>query len=245
MSQAKATRCGPCNKPVKDNDSTAIGCEKCSAWFHGQCVGLSPDDVATMGEIRGCFWLCSGCLEGNIFTSQAKFELIIQNTKSIKETVENVDPTKTTLSNVPVNSRINNSHRANTCENEIIIDGVCEDNGQFTSNIEAEEAKVAEIFDHIGEENLSICQMYRLGKANRQQGRPHTLLVRLSFEWNARKCLAKSYKLKNFKEKIFISKSLNQEEQILKCNSFKKRYDMINNEKVPRVELKIRGLTLE
>ena len=44
MSQAKATRCGPCNKPVKDNDSTAIGCEKCSAWFHGQCVGLSPDD---------------------------------------------------------------------------------------------------------------------------------------------------------------------------------------------------------
>ena len=116
MSQAKAARCGPCNKPVKDNDSTAIGCEKCSAWFHGQCVGLSPDDVATMGKIRGCFWLCSGCLEGNIFTSQAKFELIIQRqeslieiTKSIKETVENVDPTKTTSSNVPVNSRINNS----------------------------------------------------------------------------------------------------------------------------------------
>ena len=173
MSQAKASRCGPCNKLVKDNDSTAIGCKKCSAWFHGQCVGLSPDDVATMGKFRGCFWLCSGCLEGNIFTSQAKFELIIQRqeslieiTKSNKETVENVDATKTTSSNVPVNSRINNSHRANTCENEIIIDGVCEDNGQFTSNIEAEEAKVAEIFDHRGEKNLSICHMYRLGKAN-------------------------------------------------------------------------------
>ena len=136
MSQAKATRCGPCNKPVKDNDSTAIGCEKCSAWFHGQCVGLSPDDVATMGKIQ-------------------RQESLIEITKSIKETVENVDPTKTS-SNVPVNSRINNSHRANTCENEIIIDGVCEDNGQFTSNIEAEEAKVAEIFDHIGEENLSL-----------------------------------------------------------------------------------------
>ena len=104
---------------------------------------------------------------------------------------------------------------------------------------------MAEIFDHIGEENLSICQMYRLGKANPQQRRPRPLLVRLSSEWNARKCLAKSYKLKNFKEKIFISKSLNQEEQILKRKIFKKRYDMINNEKVPRDELKIRGLTLE
>ena len=41
------------------------------------------------------------------------------------------------------------------------------------------------------------------------------------------------------------SKSLNQEEQILKRKIFKKRYDMINNEKVPRDELKIRGLTLE
>ena len=166
MSQAKATRCGPCNKTVKDNDSTAIGCEKCSAWFHGQCVGLSPDDVATMGKIRGCFWLCSGCLEGNIFTSQAKFELIIQRQESLIE-------------------------------------------------------------------------------INPQQRRPRPLLVRLSSEWNARKCLAKSYKLKNFKEKIFISKSLNQEEQILKRKIFKKRYDMINNEKVPRDELKIRGLTLE
>ena len=133
MSQAKATRCGPCNKPVKDNDSTAIGCEKCSAWFHGQCVGLSPDDVALMDKIRGCFWLCSGCLEGNIFTFQAKFELIIQRQeslieikKSIKETVENVDPTKTTSSNVPVNnSKLINNSSSYTILGDLNLPDIC------------------------------------------------------------------------------------------------------------------------
>ena len=25
-------------KPVKNDDQTAIGCEKCDAWFHGSCV---------------------------------------------------------------------------------------------------------------------------------------------------------------------------------------------------------------
>ena len=31
-----------------------------------------------MDRVRGCFWLCGGCLEGDVFKSEAKFELVIK-----------------------------------------------------------------------------------------------------------------------------------------------------------------------
>ena len=78
MDMAQSTKCGSCRKRVQEGDAGAIGCDKCDGEFHGQRVGIIVDAVSTMGRVRGCFWLCGGCLEGDVFKSEAKFELVIE-----------------------------------------------------------------------------------------------------------------------------------------------------------------------
>ena len=183
---------------VKEGDAGANGCDKCHGWFHGQCVGITADAVSTMGRVRGCFWLCGGCLEGDVFKSEAKFELVTRKHEVLYNFLNDLEilfkiTGSTTSNNIP-----NKDTHSNSTNNEILIDGISEDKGDFRSDVEGEEAKVSEILEYIGESNININQMSRPGKIKFSERRPRSILLRLSSEWDAQKHLAKTVKLKIF-----------------------------------------------
>ena len=91
---------------------------------------------------------------------------------------------------------------------------------------------------------LSIETTRRLGRPQRDSKRPRPLLVRFTSERDARKSLSKAYKLKSYPVQLYFSKSLNKEDQATRRKLLEKRYQMINNENVPKEELRIKGLKL-
>ena len=75
------------------------------------------------------------------------------------------------------NNITNNNTHSKSSNNEIIIHGTSDVKGDFTSNVEAEGAIVSEILDYIGESNISINQMYKLGKSKPSERRPRSTLL--------------------------------------------------------------------
>ena len=47
-------KCPTCKKTVKNDDMTAICCEKCGNWYHGILVSLKIDEVKWLGASRNC-----------------------------------------------------------------------------------------------------------------------------------------------------------------------------------------------
>lgn len=43
--------CPFCNKKYRANDSVNwVQCTKCELWMHGQCTGVTNDEIVSMGE---------------------------------------------------------------------------------------------------------------------------------------------------------------------------------------------------
>ena len=167
---------------VKESDVSANGRDKSDGWFHGQSVGITADAVSTMGRVRGCFWLCGGCLKGDVFKSKAKakFKFVIKKHEVFYDVLNDIKNLFKATGSITSNSIPNNNTHSNSSKNEIIIDGISEDKGDFTFNVEAEEAKVSEILEHICESKINISQLYRLGKIKSSERRPRPTLSRLS-----------------------------------------------------------------
>ena len=62
---------------------------------------------------------------------------------------------------------------------EVLIRGLVEDKGDFHSSFEADDCKLKDVFQHIGEPMLSIETTRQLGHPQRDSKRPRPLLVRL------------------------------------------------------------------
>ena len=241
------SKCRSCKRVVKDDDESGIACDNCSGWFHGSCAGLSKDDVSAMGRISGCLWICTSCRNDDVFQSEAKLTSL-SATKEIKISVNSIQNSlieikKSVLEPLKVATKAHPSGDSTTSR-EILISGLVEQKGDFHSSFEADDSKLQEVFQHIGEPTLSIEATRRLGRPQRDSNRPRPLLIRFTSEWDARKCLSKGYKLKTYNAPVYISKSLNKEEQATRRKLLEKRYQMINVEKVPKEELRIRGLKL-
>ena len=43
-----------------------------------------------MGRVRGCFWLCGGCPEGDVLKSEAKFELVIKKYEVLHDVLNDI-----------------------------------------------------------------------------------------------------------------------------------------------------------
>ena len=241
-----ASKCGSCKKMVKDEDPSGIACDSCGVWYHGcSCAGLSQDDVTVMGRIRGCLWICCVCHNDDVFTSEAKLNSLIAKKEfkiSVKSIQNSLDEIKTKLE--PTHKVPKAPPSGETTCREILISGLVEDKGDFHSSFEADDFKLKEVFQHIGEPMLSIETTRRLGRPQRDSKRPRPLLVRFTSEWDARKSLSKAYKLKSYPVQLYFSKSLNKEDQATRRKLLEKRYQMINNENVPKEELRIKGLKL-
>ena len=130
----------------------------------------------------------------------------------------------------------------NSSSCEVIINGLVEDKGTFKSAFEADNCKVKKVFNHMDETTLKVDSNRELEKPKGNMSRPRPLTVRFTSERDARKRLPTSYKLKNYHERVFISKSLNKIDQATKQKFFQKRYEMINTDRITRVEIKTKGL---
>ena len=212
-----SSKCGTCKKIVKDGDKSGIACDNCGVWYHGACAKLSQEDVTLMGRIKGCLWLCDSCLNDDVFNSEAKYNPIV-DAKIMKNGMKTIQNSLTEIKSAlrPSPEPVKIKDNENTLSREVIINGIVEEKGTFNSTFEADNCKLQNVFDHMEETSLKIDSTRRLGKPKGDMSRPRPLLVRFASEWDARKCLSKSYKLKNYHERVFISQSLSKDDQATK-----------------------------
>ena len=79
--QSNPCNCSVCKWNIKNNDKSAISCEKCELWFHGPCVSLSVDNVDWPGARKNCKWICDTCDSDQLFPSEAKWTNTLDENK--------------------------------------------------------------------------------------------------------------------------------------------------------------------
>ena len=79
MTRTKNPKYPTCKKSVKNDDMTAICCEKCGNWYHGVCVSRKIDEVKWLRASRNCVWLCEISISSNIFTTDAKITSVLES----------------------------------------------------------------------------------------------------------------------------------------------------------------------
>ena len=79
--QSNPCKCSVCKRNIKDNDKSAISCEKCELWFHGPCVSLSVDDVDCLGARKNCKWICDTCDKDQLFPYEARLTNTLDENK--------------------------------------------------------------------------------------------------------------------------------------------------------------------
>ena len=129
--------------------------------------------------------------------------------------------------------------------NEIRIQGIPEPkNLSNAKRLEHDEDYLKIILETLSEwDKNNINLVKQLVPFNEQSDRTRSLIVKFSYEWTARKCLTKGYKLRNYDYLVFINKSLSKEEVILEKRVLKKRWELMQNG-TPKAELKIKNLKL-
>ena len=182
-----SSKFGSCKKVVKEVDKTGIAHDNCSTWYHGTCVGLSEQDVTTLGRISGCLWMCKACLDDNVFNSEAKYTSVITN-----QTVKNHEKHSKhpwwneSHSKNPFRTR-KKSKTHSAISREIVITGLMEEKGDEHSLIEADNNKLQDVLKYLDNSNFNIENTRRLGQYKKESTRPRPLLVRFSSEWDVRK----------------------------------------------------------
>ena len=86
----------------------------------------------------------------------------------------------------------------------IQIGALVDDKADFQSSFEADDFKLKEVFQHIGQPMLSFETTRRHGRLQRDSGKRRPLLVRFTSEWVALKILSKAHKLKSYPVPLFF-----------------------------------------
>ena len=249
-SVSSANKCPRCKKLVKDQDSGAISCSKCADWFHGPCCGVTVEEVALMGKIHNCFWICDPCIDDTVFRKQDKLDTFIAKSETFENEFakinEKLAQLSATSSHNPVLPNKPREHTIPQRELEIRLQGVPEcTEASSAARLAHEENEVKSVLHALHEtEHACISSIRRLGKFDKGNKRPRSLIVRFTNEWTARKCLAKGGLLKTYKDPVYISKVLSAEEFAIEKQILKKRYELIQHSDIDKSRLKIRNLTL-
>ena len=273
-------KCPKCKKPVnRDND--AIDCEKCEKWYHGTCCSLSEEDVQWLGERRNCLWVCNLCLDGSLFTSEAKFDSLLHNINDclknnipeiIKSTFEE-EILKNTLSS-QMKSNIENvmdegiksypdalaaepkpkeffPKQNRSCDSDLqfIITGVPEKGETHYERINSDVSSVEKIVSFIGVNHSGkITSLRRLGKSlpkgSNECRKCRPIIVTSSNPLFMETCFARSHKLQNYDDPVYIKKLLSPDDRALEKKILAKRYDMIANQGKDKSQFEIKKLQL-
>ena len=100
-------------------------------------------------------------------------------------------------------------------------------------------AACKEVFNFLEISDASINDCQRMGKHKENSNRK--LLVTLNSVWSVRKILANSYKLKDFKDKVFLSPGLSPIDTQIEQQLLKKRFELIEDGN-DRKSIKIKAL---
>ena len=190
----------------------------------------------------------------NINGLSTKFDTLIEPlTAKPKLSYSNVigtmsaDSSSSTVSSSAIASNTPSSsfHTNHTTSCEIIIDNLPEDKNEFKSLFESDAFKVDAILNHLDPNTKSnVTQVRRIGKSIPSRTRPRPLCIQFRNEYDAKKCLMKSYTLHSFNKELFISPSLTPEQLSLKRKLLKFRHEYATEHKLKKSDIKLKGLKL-
>ena len=106
-------------------------------------------------------------------------------------------------------------------------------------NVDHEEANILGVIENLGLSSVGVSGFRHLGKFDPTRLKPRQLLVKFSDIYTVEKMLARSSMLKLYEPKyngkayrVFLSNSLNKEEQLKEQKLLIKRREILNNDNV-------------
>jgi hypothetical protein len=88
LEESSSGYCLPyCDKPERDD---MLGCDFCDAWYHPECIGIVPNEVAKVTQSQS--WKCPKCIEEDMMKRKKIFS---KKTAASTSKLANKTPTKT------------------------------------------------------------------------------------------------------------------------------------------------------
>ena len=113
---------------------------------------------------------------------------------------------------------------------------------------EHEDNMICEVANYLGIDKIEISGFHRLGKFDAASTLTRQKLVKFKNRYNVKKLLVRASMLKNYdpeyaceKYKVYLSKSLNREQQLHEKKLLKKRRELINQENCGPKQINIRS----
>ena len=117
-------------------------------------------------------------------------------------------------------------------------------NQKLHDRMDSDIQSVRKVMENLGEPgNEPITDSFWLGKYRSDATRLRTLLVRFKNPWLVRKLLAKSYILKDYSDRIYLSRELTVNEKKLESRILSERYKLVQTG-ISKDRLKVRHLKL-
>ena len=253
--------CPQCSNSV-DEQGESIHCDRCGSWVHQTCTKIPIEALAYM-ESEGVFWFCQDCsktmkkiLKTKV-TTEMEFKQEINNRlNEINAAVSELKAKSDTKILKPEKTLTENKYKSSfdNTSNEIRISGVKEFQGptgekaKFSDIVKFEQNETESILSYLGDDDYGITNIRRLGKYDSKSPRPRSLLISFNTPWTVRKILARANALRQYNldngTNIFISKSLNKDDQLKEKQCLSKRWQLITDEQYEKDKFKIINLKL-
>ena len=194
-------------------------------------------------------WACANCLDDakTAMKTSIRDKSIETSLQSIKTEVINLKAaivstdTKTTVS----------GHTATPVTPDdqskmgIRKNGVPEPSNQILHDrMDSDVQAVRKDMECLGEPvNEPITDSFRLGKSRSEATRPRTLLVGFKKPWLVRKLLAKSHILKDYSDRIYLSRKLTVDEKKVESRILSERYKLVETG-ISKDRLRVRDFKL-
>ena len=231
-------------------------------------MGYSADEFKFLEKSPNVMFMCNSCLGNSSVELLETAREVITEIHEMKTALEEV---KKAVKSAPTAKAVKPENPQGKLYSDVLksksdfsrelrFSGIPEYKAEQIKPNRAENRR--EIFEHeeeqlgsamkiLGVEAKEISSFRRLGAYNPDKQRPRPLLVKFTQEYFAEKILARAAAFKNYEptynEKtysIFVSKSLNLEEQKLEQKLLKKRRELLDSGEVEPKDLKIRKGTL-
>ena len=237
-----------CLKCSRTDGDDWIECDRCSKWTHADCAKIPREVFKYISTSDNIVYMCDICWSRPIDKPAIAWEETDKRLKLIEQKLERVvqvvDKPPSVLSGS--DTRPQKPQQPDpSCFNGIRIQNLKEPDHELSSdNMESDMAGVRTILNDLCGEEATIADLYRTGNKKENVTRPRTLIVKLPNYWQYRKVLARTHKLKDSSDNVFISHELTKIELELEKSLLKCRYELIQSGQVANENAKIRGLKL-
>ena len=254
-SSGSGLTCPHCSSTV-DETTNSVGCDKCGCWVHHTCTKILTEALIYMST-EGVFWFCNECTKAVKklvrlkTTTEMEFKENINNSlQEIRSTLSDLKAKSTTPVIPPQPNLLNVNNESFPkidtsleIKNSGIPEFSSQPNSKYSDIMQHEIKETQRIIDFLGENENTVSNIRRLGKFTKSSSKPRSLLVTFNNSWTVRKLIANAHKIKYFNQdngtKIFVSKSLTEEEQIKEKECLIKRHRLINEEGYLRNKIRI------